>query len=262
VLTCDNLGEASSLQRGTWDPHTPLGRDPSVTTALPRLLDALDDRQLTATFFVEGVNAELNPRALGEIVDRGHELGAHGWRHEQWGELSPVPHHERELLERATRALADSGLTVSGFRPPGGTLTGQTLGLLRELGYEWCSPAALDPGGGPPFVEHDLRVVPFAWELVDAYHLMERFTDLRVRHGDRAQPLGAAAAGARLAEALRSGEGVQTMVLHAFLMLDAAWWEQVRELLELLAQLRRSGEAWIVAGGEFARQLWPQPPPQ
>src|ERR1700761_866611 len=145
VLTFDNLGEASSLQRGTWDPHTPLGEDPSVTTALPRLLDALDDNRLTATFFVEAGNAELNPRALREIANRGHEVGAHGWRHEQWGELSPEPRHERELLELATRALADRGLPVSGFRPPGGAFTPQTMGLLRELGYAWCSPAAMDP---------------------------------------------------------------------------------------------------------------------
>ena len=36
VLTFDNLGEASALERGTWSPHTPLGEDPSVTAALPR----------------------------------------------------------------------------------------------------------------------------------------------------------------------------------------------------------------------------------
>ena len=40
VLTFDNLGEASALQRGTWNAGTPLGADPSVTRALPRLLDA------------------------------------------------------------------------------------------------------------------------------------------------------------------------------------------------------------------------------
>jgi peptidoglycan/xylan/chitin deacetylase (PgdA/CDA1 family) len=261
VLTCDNLGEASALERGTWSPGTPLGEDPSVTTALPRLLDALDDSRLTATFFAEGVNAELNPEALSEIVGRGHELGAHGWRHEAWGELSPVPRHERDLLQQATRAFADRGLPVSGFRPPGGDFTRETTGLLHELGYDWCSPAAVDPLGAPPFVQDGLRVLPFAWELVDAYHLMERFADLRVRNGGRAEPLGTAAAGERLAEALRSGEGVQTMVLHPFLMLDAAWWEQVRALLDLLAELRRSGQAWVVAGGMLAQALG-APPPQ
>jgi peptidoglycan/xylan/chitin deacetylase (PgdA/CDA1 family) len=262
VLTFDNLGEASALERGTWTAQTPLGADPSVTSALPRLLDALDDSHLTATFFVEGINAELNPQALREIVGRGHELGAHGWQHEEWSELSPVARHERELLERTTRALADSGHPVSGFRPPGGALTPRTAGLLDELGYLWCSPAALDTRGAPPFVEAHLRVLPFAWELVDAYHLMERFAELRVRHGGRAEPLDAAAAGERMAQALRDGDGVQTMVLHPFLMLDAAWWEQVNQLLGLLAEMRRSGAARIVPGGEFAGRLWPQRAPE
>ena len=48
VLTFDNLGEATALQRGTWDPRTPLGSDPSVTRALPWLLDALDHSALPA----------------------------------------------------------------------------------------------------------------------------------------------------------------------------------------------------------------------
>ena len=251
VLTFDNLGEASALERGTWSAKTPLGEDPSVTTALPRLLDALDVSGLTATFFVEAVNSELNPRALHEIVARGHELGAHGWQHEEWGDLSATPRHERELLERATRALADCGLPVSGFRPPGGAFTPRTMGLLRELGYAWCSPAAADAAGASPFVADHLTVVPFAWELVDAFYLMDRFAELRVAHGTAAAPVAAGAAGERLARALRDGEGVQTMVLHPFLMLDPAWWAQVQELLGLLARLRRSGEARVVPGREL-----------
>ena len=75
VLTVDNLGEASALERGTWSARTPLGEDPSVTTALPRLLDALDDSSLNATFFVEGVNCELNPEALAEIAGAGTRSG-------------------------------------------------------------------------------------------------------------------------------------------------------------------------------------------
>jgi hypothetical protein len=42
VLTFDDLGEASELERDTWDPSAALGRHPSVLTALPRLLDELD----------------------------------------------------------------------------------------------------------------------------------------------------------------------------------------------------------------------------
>ncbi len=271
VLTFDNLGEASALQRGSWDPQTPLGDDPSVTRALPWLLDALDDSGLRATFFVEAINCELNPQALQTISARGHELGVHGWEHEAWGGLDAAK--ERDLLERATRAFAGLGLTARGFRPPGGELTAHTPGLLRELGFHWCSPARESSGGWDrePAGE-GLVAVPFDWELVDAYHLMDRFADLRERRGDSAAALGAEAAGERMARSLReaagermgrslrdaAGErmgrslrdaaGPQTVIMHPFLMLDAAWRGQVTRLLEAMAA--RGG---VVPGGVFAR---------
>jgi peptidoglycan/xylan/chitin deacetylase (PgdA/CDA1 family) len=250
VLTFDNLGEASALQRGTWDPQTPLGDDPSVTRALPWLLDALDDSGLRATFFVEAINCELNPDALRSISARGHELGVHGWEHEAWGGLDAV--QERDLLERATRAFAGLGLSARGFRPPGGELTAHTPGLLRELGFEWCSPAR-DAGGRDLIRELELAreslvAVPFDWELVDAYHLMARFADLRERRGDSAAPLGAEATGDRMARSLRDAVGPQTVIMHPFLMLDEAWRGQVKRLLERMAA--RGG---VVPGGVFAR---------
>ena len=220
-LTFDNLGEASDLERGTWPAGAPLGRHPSVTEVLPRLLGELEAHRLTATFFVEGLNCELYPDALREIAARGHELGAHGWRHEDWGELGAE--RERELLLRADRAFRAIGLAPTGFRPPGGAVTGQTAALLRELGYTWWSraaPAAPAPG---------LDDLTFEWGLVDAYWLMERFADLRRRRRDPGEPLTPAAAAERLA---RAGGG-DVLVLHPFLMLDEAWSEQVRQLLQL-----------------------------
>ncbi|MGH2909984.1 MAG: polysaccharide deacetylase family protein, partial [Solirubrobacteraceae bacterium] len=83
TLSFDNLGEAATLQRGTWDPAVGLGADPSVTVALPRLLDELDRHRLTATFCVEAINCGLNPDAVRAIDARGHELALHGWRHER-----------------------------------------------------------------------------------------------------------------------------------------------------------------------------------
>jgi hypothetical protein len=245
VLTFDNLGEASALERGTSNPQAPLGRDLSVTRALPRLLDALDHSGLTATFFVEAINCELNPQALREIEGRGHELGVHGWRHETWGQLEPGL--ERELLGRSTSAFAGLGLAARGFRPPGGELTARTPRLLSELGYAWCSPA-----GTTPSVRDGLTYVPFSWELVDAYHLMERFAGLRVSRGDGADPVPAGALAGRFAAELGGRGGVQTLVLHSFLMLDEEWFTGVRRLLAVVAELARDGRAWVVPGGRFA----------
>src|ERR1035437_4557829 len=80
VLTFDNLGEASELERGTWPNNQPVGRHASAKEILPRLLHELDGLGLKATFFVEAINCELYPAELLEIVARGDELGMHGWR--------------------------------------------------------------------------------------------------------------------------------------------------------------------------------------
>lgn len=245
LLSFDNLGEASELERETWDGRTPLGRHPSVTVALPRLLDELDAIGLTATFFVEAINCELNPDAIRELAARGHELGAHGWRHEQWESLTPE--RERELLQRAAAAFAALGVEARAFRPPGGGLTAQTPALLREFGYRWCSPAI----EAVPAGDSHVRWAPFDWELVDAYHLMQRFAALRERRGDPAQPLDADTTAARLTAALRGdvhhagGDGdaaagrANVVILHPFLMLDDAWWNGARQTLLLIKQLTR-----------------------
>jgi peptidoglycan/xylan/chitin deacetylase (PgdA/CDA1 family) len=249
VLTFDNLGEASELERGTWPARAPLGRHPSVTRALPRLLDQLDAHGLTATFFVEAINCELNPSAVREIAGRGHELGVHGWRHEPWADLPAG--RERELLTRGREAFHELGLDARAFRPPGGGLTASSQALLPELGFGWCSPL----GGAPMVLEPELAVVPFDWELVDAYHLMGRFGELRARRGDHPAPMPADHLAERFATALAGGSGVQTLILHPFLMLDEAWFTGVQRLLALIEELSLAGRIWVVPGGRFADWL-------
>ena len=245
VLTFDNLGEASALERG--QQPAPTGRDPSVTRALPWLLDVLDRTALTATFFVEAINCRLYPDAVRGIARRGHELGHHGWSHETWRELSPED--ERDALARGVDAFAQLGLRPRGFRPPGGTLTERTPALLREHGFDWCSPA-----GGDPYIEDGLAYVPFDWELVDAYHLMDSFGSLRTERGDPEAPRRPAELADWLAHRLVSGGG-QTLIMHPFLMLDDAWSAGVAEVLSVVAELARDGLTSVVPGGVFADWL-------
>jgi hypothetical protein len=258
VLTFDNLGEASELEQGTWPAGAALGSHPSVTDALPRLLDELEADGLSATFFVEAINCELYPDAVLEIGRRGHELGLHGWRHEQWGSL-PVE-DERGLLARGMRAFGSLGIEARGFRPPGGALTPHSPELLREAGFDWCSPAGSGAG-----VRGGLSYVPFEWELVDAYHLMARFAASRERRGDGAEPANPRALVSRLARELdgvpESGRQ-RTLILHPFLMLDPAWLSGVHYLLGRIRALALGGRTWVVSGGTFAHWLLslPEPP--
>lgn len=248
TLTFDNLGEAAALERGTWEGLHPLGRDPSVTVALPRLLDELDRHALSATFCVEAINCGLYPEALRGIAARGHELAIHGWRHERWSELEPGREHE--LLRRSREAFAALGLTPVGFRPPGGEPAVADPALLAEHGIAWWSPAA-DGSAGPG---GPVRALPFSWDHVDAYLLMDRFAELRARRGDPRARVDAATAGTRLRESLDAERGPRTfvLVLHPFLMLEQAWWEQVQRLLRAVAELVAAGEVSCRTAGRAA----------
>lgn len=245
VLTLDNLGAASQLQRGTWPADRDPASDPSLTEALPRLLSELDALGLRATFFVEAINCELTPDVVRSIAAAGHELGIHGYSHEPWAQLAPED--EDRLLRRSRTAYEALDLDAPAFRPPGGGLTAHTPQLLREIGCRWASPygteAHTDPDG--------FTWVPFDWELVDAYHLMRRFAPLRECRGDGPSPLSARGAAGRLRARLNTGNGPQTLILHPFLMLDAGWWAEVRMLLGELAQERDRGRIAIVPGGEL-----------
>jgi peptidoglycan/xylan/chitin deacetylase (PgdA/CDA1 family) len=220
-----------------------VGRHRSATEALPRLLDELDDRGLVATFFVEAINCELNPDAVRQIAARGHELGMHGWRHEAWAGLSAD--RERSLTERGVSAFSGLDVPVTGFRPPGGGLNPASPGLLREAGLRWCSPE------GGRFEERDgLAYVPFQWELVDAYYLMDEFAELRASRGDPRAPLSPGEAEQRVLERL-DGDGMQTLILHPFLMLEPDWWASVRRVLARVAD----GGMSVAPGGAVAAAI-------
>lgn len=219
-LTFDNLGEVADLQRGTWPADAPLGRHASVTRTLPRILSLLEKGGVRATFFVEGLNAELYPDALREIDAAGHEVAYHGWRHERWADLDPAA--EAESLERGVDALDGLGLRPRGFRPPGGSLTDATPELLRGLGFSWVSPEA---GEAEPLEGLDVR--PFSWPLTDALYYLPHFADLRERllgSRDERPPAG-------LRAAIAAAPDDALLLFHPFLLEDEERFAVLRDAL-------------------------------
>jgi peptidoglycan/xylan/chitin deacetylase (PgdA/CDA1 family) len=219
-LTFDNLGEVADLERGQWPADAPLGRHASVTRTLPRVLALLESAGLRATFFVEGLNAELYPDALRSIDDAGHEVAFHGWQHERWADLSPDA--ERLSFERGVNALDALGLRPVGFRPPGGELTPASLGLLREFGFAYCSPV-----GSAVETRDGIVVLPFRWELIDAFHYLPHFASLRGT--DEVLPPS------RLRASLESalnGDGFVALLFHPFLLEDEERFEVLRWAVE------------------------------
>jgi peptidoglycan/xylan/chitin deacetylase (PgdA/CDA1 family) len=95
------------------------GPDPGGTISI---LDALEDLDAHATFFVLISRARRAPSLLREIVARGHELALHGQDH---GRLSLLPPDiiSSSLVEAKSRLEEMGGQHIQWFRPPYGDQT-------------------------------------------------------------------------------------------------------------------------------------------
>lgn len=254
-ITFDNLGEAAQLELGMWPQDVPMGEHFTVTDVLPRLLDLLATHGVQATFFVEGLNAEMYPQALHTIVGAGHEVAVHAWRHEEWAALDADS--EVALLDRATEAMRGIDIHPLGFRPPGGGLTGRTLALLNERDYAYVSPAGEREG-----LLDGLAVLPFRWPLVDAYSYLPQFAGLRKRYGEGPDPLTPEQMRddimiAALDEHARREDGHLTLLFHPFSVAFTGepGWEALDAVLGHTARLVAAGAITVRRMDEAAADM-------
>jgi peptidoglycan/xylan/chitin deacetylase (PgdA/CDA1 family) len=256
-VTFDNLGEAAELELGLWPADQPLGQHFTVKEILPRLLEMLSSLSLSATFFVEGLNAEVYPDTLRSLADRGHEVAAHAWRHEEWASLDLET--ETRLLSRATAAMKAAGLAPSGFRPPGGGLTTSTLGLLAEEGYRYASPAGEKEG-----IRGGLAVLPFRWPLVDAYSFMPQFAGLREQFSGSSEPVApdqmSRVMRGSLTEHAKQG-GHLALLFHPFAVAVTGepGWTALQEILTAAVELADDGLVGLMRMDEAAHWMLDHP---
>jgi len=253
-LSFDNLGEAAEVELGAIAADAPLGDHFTAKRVLPSLLATLAERDLRATFFVEGLNAELYPEELREIADRGHEVAYHAWRHEQWGDLSAI--EQAANLSRGTDAFRNLGLELAGFRPPGGGLGAGGSEVLREAGLRYCSPAGSGCG-----VHGGVALLPFQWRHVDASCVLPPLAPVREQMTGSPQALDPAAFVSfldRELTALAIEGGYAAIVLHPF-MLEWLGEENLRALLDRVGDASRRGDLWVAHYDEVAANLLADP---
>lgn len=124
----ESVNHITDLSRGRYGPKQ----------GVPRLLDMLDAHGVKATFFVPGVVADDYPLVVKEIARRGHEIGYHGYYHEESIETTRA--EESATMQRCEDIIRNlTGQAICGHRGLGGVVHDYTLDLLREHGYIYSS---------------------------------------------------------------------------------------------------------------------------
>jgi len=136
--------DADSCCRGPYSgrPDEPVARSkgqfgPKV--GLPRILDLLNRYSIKSTFFVPAWTAETYPDRVKQIVRRGHEVGAHGYKHENLAALESRD-QEIEIFKKSIERLqAIVGQKPIGFRAPDWEFSSYTLDNLVKFGFRYDS---------------------------------------------------------------------------------------------------------------------------
>ena len=129
-----------------------------------RLLNRLDEWNVTGTVFVVGDLIDEAAELIADITERGHELGLHGASHTALPDIGPEQ-FEADTASARDRLVAASGREVTGFRAPIFSLVPESAwapDILAGLGFRYSSSVlpARNPLYGWPGAPRE----PFRWE--------------------------------------------------------------------------------------------------
>lgn len=98
-----------------------------------QVMDVLEQHGLRGVFFVVGTEVEAHPEVAKEIVDRGHVIASHSWRHADLTKLS-----DDELRADLTRTSdvieSATGRRPACLRPPYGNVDDRVRTVAQSLG--------------------------------------------------------------------------------------------------------------------------------
>ena len=103
---------------------------------VPRLLDLFQRRQMRTSWFVPGHSIETFPEQFQRIVDEGHEIGVHGYSHEN--PIAMSREQETAVLDRCIELIESvTGRRPTGYVAPWWEFSTVTNELLLERGIKY-----------------------------------------------------------------------------------------------------------------------------
>ena len=116
----------SDIQRGVF----------AGEVGMPRLLALFQRLGLRTTWFVPGHSIETFPQQVAQVVAAGHELGAHGYSHEN--PISMTREQEEEVLALCVDLIEKvSGARPRGYVAPWWEMSEATVELLLRYGFRY-----------------------------------------------------------------------------------------------------------------------------
>ncbi len=102
----------------------------------PRLLKLFDRYGIKASWFIPGHSIETFPEQTRMIVDAGHEVGAHGYSHEN--PIAMTPKQEEDVLKKCVGLIEEvSGKKPRGYVAPWWEMSNVTAELLLKYGFTY-----------------------------------------------------------------------------------------------------------------------------
>jgi peptidoglycan/xylan/chitin deacetylase (PgdA/CDA1 family) len=140
ALSFDVDNATTSLAIGEVDSLSITLGEYGAVSGLPRVLRILAAQNVPASFYIPAVSALLHPQMIKEIQASGkHEIGVHGWVHENLAILNNE-FEEHRLLTQAIDALTQlTGQRPIGYRAPSWIFSQFTMKQIKEAGFLYDS---------------------------------------------------------------------------------------------------------------------------
>ena len=152
-------------------PLIALTFDDGPSTHTARLLDALYARNVSATFFVLGQQVTAYPKVAARIVNEGHEIASHTYRHPDLANMSSAAIRDELSLCRSA-ILRATGVDPTLLRPPYGSHSKAVQAVAAEFGY--------------PLILWSVDTRDWESRNVDAIlgHFVDGYGRVKIRDGD------------------------------------------------------------------------------
>ncbi|MCZ8105320.1 MAG: polysaccharide deacetylase [Burkholderiales bacterium] len=215
---------------------------------VPRILALLERHAVPASFFVPAVSALIDPDEPRRIAAAGHEIGVHGWIHENNSLLDYDT--ERGLMLRARDTLARlSGRDPVGLRSANWDTSPNTVRIVSEMGLLYDSSLMADE---EPYellldgVPTGVVEIPVEWLRDDAVYLLFNRNPATRPY---TTPEGVLEIFRREFDAAYDDGSVFQLVMHPFVI---GYRSRIWILDEIIRHARARGGVWFATHAEVA----------